>query len=140
MALPTMERPGREPEAPRPIVRPEARKVSGSLDLPCRPTDVIRAIGDLEHFVRSEWGLDVIAKSRIGSKGYKDCRDFNRDDRHPSARFRPADGRFWRPECGKETWCLFRLGVEMGFYQTWREACIDLGRKYLPELFRGKSA
>jgi hypothetical protein len=116
------------------------RDVPGSLELPCRPTDIVRAIGDLEHFVRSEWGLQVVAKSRVGERGYKDCHDFNRTDKNPSARFRPADGRFWRPELGKETWCLFRLGVEMGFYATWREAAIDLGRRYLPEFFRGKSA
>ncbi len=137
--------PSKRPEAPArsdrttvPSVRPVRRLVRGSLDLPCAPRAVIAAIPDITGLVRDEWGLGVV-DGRPNLRGYVKCHDFGRVDNHPSAGFRPRDGRFWRPGMGSESFCLFRLGVEMGRYGSWREACVDLGRRYLPHLFRSES-
>lgn len=134
LSIPRAERPGGPEPIRSPLWRPTRQVVPGDLGLPCRPSDVISAIPDIESLVRNEWGLRIV-EGKTGSRGYKDCHDFNRDDRHPSARFRPRDGRFWRAGMGPDTMCLFRLGVEMGRYGSWKEACVDLGRRFLPHLF-----
>lgn len=113
------------------------RHVPGSLDLPCRPSDVVDAIGDKLSLARS-WRLQV-ASDRVNPSGWLQCHDHLREDSHPSAMFNPSSGRFWRPPVfgDERSICFFRLGVELGIYQGWREACVDLARTYLSHLFSG---
>jgi hypothetical protein len=66
-----------------------------------------------------------------GASGWVSCHDLDRPDVHPSARFHPATGRFWNPECGRQPLSLFGLGSALGVYPNWRECMADLARFYL---------
>lgn len=75
----------------------------------------------------SGWGLRFAARP-LRSGSWVSVHDYNREDRHPSARFNLATGAFWRP--GEKPLNLFGLAAELGAYRDWREACDDLRQRY----------
>lgn len=137
LAMPTMQR-GKgliEPE-PRTVVHemPESRRVRGDLRLPVRASEVLAAIGDKTGLAIT-WGLRV-ANWHPNEAGWIKVHAIDRPDDNPSASFNPITGRYWEETFNnRRSICLFRLGVELGIYASWREACIDLGRAYLPHIF-----
>lgn len=131
-------RPESEPVVP--IVRPTLVRVEmGDGALPVRAGVIRYYLPRLEIIQR--WGIRVHS-FKSNHKGWIRVHDFTREDRVASAMFHPATGRYWRPEgfppyasAGRSI-CLYRLGVEMGHYATWRECAFDLALSYLPDLFR----
>jgi hypothetical protein len=120
-----------------PILRP-LRKVAPLDKLPCTATDVKEAIQRGGGFEKQavDWGLKIVAK-RANTEGWKRCYDLGKDD-HPSASFNPTTGRFRSFKNGNErSICFFLLGVELAGYRDWYDCCVDMGRKYLPEVFKG---
>jgi hypothetical protein len=131
-------RPREEPVVP--LVRPIPRVVdAGEGMLPLPPGTIRDYLPRLEIIQR--WGVRVHSFNP-NHRGWIRVHDFSREDRRASAMFNPTTGRYWRPEgfpphapAGRSI-CLFRLGVEMGHYATWRDCAFDLARSYLPDLFR----
>jgi hypothetical protein len=128
--LPTAKPPESPRDDPKLVWCPTHRRKSYDKALPHHVTgrDVLAAIADKVAVARS-WGVRVLAET-AGPTGWVDCHDFNRDDRHPSARFHPGAGLFWRP--GERSLSLFDLGVATGHYANWRDCCAELCSIYLP--------
>lgn len=124
--LPTAD-PPRPAFVPAPAPTPSRKAPRGPLPAGVMRRDVMAAIPDKLALARS-WGLRV-ASGRATASGWISCHDFDREDRHPSARFHPETGRFWRP--GARPISLFDLAVERGYYGDWRECRDDLASTYL---------
>jgi hypothetical protein len=91
-----------------------------------RAADVIEGIPDILSLVAS-WGVRLASRGPNGA-GWVSCHAISREDRHPSASVSALTGRYWEP--GERTISLFELGVRLGVYLDWRDAVVDLGRRY----------
>lgn len=89
---------------------------------------VLDAIRDKVTLVR-DWGLRICAR-RPTPHGWLTCRSIHRDDRHPSAGFHVRSGYYNEP-AERERLSLFDVGVRLGVFATWIEACNTLGNQYL---------
>ncbi len=87
--------------------------------------DVMAAIPDRSAVARM-WGLRFAGGAP--SNGWVSVHDFNRDDANPSAQFNLETGGFWRP--GEPAISFLSLGVAMGHYSDWKEACDDLAARF----------
>jgi hypothetical protein len=102
--------------------------------LPCTIDQIKEAI-PFEYQARL-FGLRPTDKP-TNSDGWKACHDIDRPDDNPSAYWKPETGQFWSPrfDDGRAIG-FFDLAVELGHYANWYDCCVDMGRKYLPHLFR----
>jgi hypothetical protein len=72
----------------------------------------------------ADWGLRI-ASDHPGAKGGFACHAIDREDVHPSATFFPETGVYCEPFVRSVS--FFRLAAELGAYETWQDACNDLG-------------
>jgi len=83
------------------------------------------------------WGLRI-AYGRPNAAGWCSCHAIGREDRTPSASFHATSGVYWEPDM--KSLGFFELAVVLGVYQSWRDACNDLGMNYCPHLGRNRIA
>lgn len=88
---------------------------------------VLAAIPDKVSLVRS-WGLRVL-DSGAGGSGWLKCHAVDREDARPSAGFNPATGYYCEPGANRRLG-IFDLGVALGRFRDWKEACNCLGHQY----------
>lgn len=91
-------------------------------------TAVLKAIRDKIALVRS-WGLRITGK-RPTCKGWVSCRSIHRPDKHPSCGFHTGSGYYCEP-AERLRLSLFDVGVALGVFRCWTEACNTLGAIYL---------
>lgn len=77
------------------------------------------------------WGLRVASRGSNES-GWISVHAIGREDRNPSASFRPDSGRYWDTEVGGTGISFFALAARLGAYADPREAFNSLADQFLP--------
>jgi hypothetical protein len=126
LGLPAIGTPDTRPPAPHAPAPPPPARPPGPGGTFSRDR-VLAQIQDKVALARS-WGLRF-ASTRPNAHGWLSCYAIDRDDRHPSASFHAETGIYHEQREGAKL-SLFDLGVALGAYADWRDACNDLGGRF----------